>query len=92
MQTCACLFNALLVHVSGARHLLHEPSVSGRASVDFTVLIQRTVVKCLYSRPKMPGSKHKSNGDVAGTTVLFKALYGKIKNVLCFLYFYVFVF
>ena len=40
----------------------------------------------------MPGSKHKSNGDVAGTTVLFKALYGKIKNVLRFLYFYVFVF
>ena len=29
----------------------------------------------------MSGSKHKSSGDVAGTTVLFKVLYCKIKNV-----------
>ena len=29
----------------------------------------------------MSGSKRKSSGDVAGTTVLFKVLYYKIKNV-----------
>ena len=29
----------------------------------------------------MSGSKHESIGDVAGTTVLFKVLYCKIKNV-----------
>ena len=38
----------------------------------------------------MSGSKRKSSGDVAGTTVLFKVLYCKIKNVffilsVCFL-------
>ena len=29
----------------------------------------------------MSGCKHKSSNDVAGTTVLFKVLYYKIKNV-----------
>ena len=37
----------------------------------------------------MSGSKHKSNGDVAGTTVLFKVVYGKIKNVF-FVFMYLF--
>ena len=32
----------------------------------------------------MSGNKHKSSSDVAGTTVLFKVLYCKIKNVLFF--------
>ena len=36
-----------------------------------------------------PGNKHKSNSDVAGGTVLFKAYYYTIKNVF---YFFVFVF
>ena len=32
----------------------------------------------------MSGSKHKSSGDVAGTTVFFKVLYCKIKYVFFF--------
>ena len=38
---------------------------------------ESTVVRYLYFKPRMSGSKQKSSGDVAGTTVLFK-----IKNVL----------
>ena len=45
-------------------------------------------VQYLYFKPRMSGSKCKSSNDVAGTTVLFKVLYCKIKNVL----FFVFVF
>ena len=39
----------------------------------------------------MTGNKHKRGSDVAGTTQLFKVLYGKIKSVyfLCLLVFYV---
>ena len=37
----------------------------------------------------MSGSKHKSSSDIAGTTVLFKVLYFKIK---IFFKLYVFVF
>ena len=33
-----------------------------------------------YFKPRMSGSKRKSSGDVAGTTVLFKVPYYKIKN------------
>lgn len=40
--------------------------------------VERTVVQCLYFKPRMSGSKRKSNGDVAGTIVLFKALYCQI--------------
>ena len=29
----------------------------------------------------MSGSKHNSSGDVAGTTVFFKVLYCKVRNV-----------
>ena len=43
--------------------------------------VQSTVVQYLYFKPRMSGSKHKSSGDVAHTTVLFKVLYCKIKNV-----------
>ena len=32
----------------------------------------------------MSRSKHKSSGDIAGTTVVFKVLYCKVKNVLFF--------
>ena len=45
------------------------------------------VVQYLYFKPRMSGSKRKSSDDVAGTTVLFKVLYSKIKNV-----FFIFVF
>lgn len=40
--------------------------------------VERTVVQCLYFKPRMSGSKRKSNGDVAGTIVLFKVLYCQI--------------
>ena len=34
-----------------------------------------------YLKPRMSRSKHKSSADIAGTTVLFKALYCKLKSV-----------
>ena len=43
--------------------------------------VQCTVVQYLYCKPRMSGRKCKSSGEVAGTTVLFKVLYCKIKNV-----------
>ena len=49
------------------------------------------MVQDLYFKPRMSGSKRKSSGDIAATTVLFKVLYCKmIKNVffifcVCFL-------
>ena len=54
-------------------------------------IVDSTVVQYLYFKPRMSGSKRKSSSDVAGTakkhqllyctTVLFKVLYCKIKNV-----------
>ena len=59
----------------------------------------RIIIKSLYFKPRVSGSKPKSSGDVAGTakrhclmyctTVLFKILYCKI-NI--FSLFFVFVF
>ena len=59
----------------------------------------RIVIKSLYFKPRVSGSKPKSTGDVAGTakrhclmyctTVLFKILYCKLK---IFPLFFVFVF
>ena len=48
--------------------------------------VQGPVVQYLYFKPRMPRSKHKCSSDVAGTTVLFKVLYCKIKNVFFFLF------
>ena len=44
-------------------------------------------MKYLYFKPRMSGSKCKCSSEVAGTTVTFKALYCKIKNVFFFLFF-----
>ena len=51
--------------------------------------VQSAVVQCLYFKPRMSRSKHKSSSDVAGTIVLFKVLYSKIKSIyfLCLLVF-----
>ena len=38
----------------------------------------------------MSRSQHESSGDVAGTTVLFKVLYYKVKNVFFIFCFYLF--
>ena len=46
--------------------------------------VQSTVVQYLCFKPRMSGSKCESSGDGAGTTVLFKVLYCKIKKIfLC---------
>ena len=60
-----------------------------------------TVVQYLCFKPRMSGSKHKSSGDVAGTakkrqllyctTILFKVLSCKIKNVFFILGFVFYV-
>ena len=50
--------------------------------------VESTVVQYLYFKPRMSGSKRKSNSDVAGTTVLFKVLYCKIKKVFMFCLFF----
>ena len=38
-------------------------------------------MKCLYFKPRMSGSQCKGSSEVAGTTITFKVLYCKIKNV-----------
>ena len=49
------------------------------------------VVQYLYFKRRMSRSKHTSSGDVAGTTVLFRVLYCKIKNVF-FIFLFVFMY
>ena len=39
-------------------------------------------VQNLYFKPRMSGTKYKSSSNIAGTMVLFRVLYCKIKNVL----------
>ena len=47
----------------------------------------------LYFKPRMSGSRHKSSGDVAGITVLFKVLHCKIKKMSSlFLVFFFFMY
>ena len=77
-----------LVHISGVCCHMRASSTSGCAFVYFAVVLFR--VQYLYFEPRMSRSERKSSGDVAGTTVLFKVLYCKIKNVffifcVCFL-------
>ena len=77
-----------LVHVSHVHCHMCASSTSGCTLLYSTV--QSTVVRYLYFKPRRSGSKSKSSDDVAGTTVLFKVLYCKIKNVffifwVCFL-------
>ena len=55
----------------------------------FTVLYIEYSSEVSLFEARMSGSKHKSNGDVAGTTVFFKVLYVKIKNVF-FMYFLIY--
>ena len=43
--------------------------------------IQRIAVQRLYFKSRMSRSNRKSRGEEAGTTVLFKVLYCKIKMV-----------
>ena len=79
-----------LVHVSGVHCHVCESSTGGCAFV-YTLLystVYSTVVQYLYFKPRMSGSKRKSNSDVAGTTVLFKVLYCKIKKVFMFCLFF----
>jgi len=94
MYACVCMSS----HVSWFMYLAYIvtcvhplPVVMLLCTLSYST-IQRTVVQCLYLKPRMSGSEHKSNDDVAGTTVLFKVLYCKIKNVsfifLCFLMYY----
>ena len=84
-----------LVHVSGVHCHVRASSTSGCAFVYFTVWYC-TEVQYLYFKPRMSGSKRKSSGDVAGTTVLLKVLSCKIKNVffsfrVCLFFYVLFV-
>ena len=44
--------------------------------------ILSTVGQYLCFKSRMSGSKYKSSGDIGGTTLLFKVMYCKIKNVV----------
>ena len=47
-----------------------------------------------YFKLRISGSKHKSSGDITGSTVLFKVLYHKIKffsYFLCLFFYVLFV-
>lgn len=76
-----------LVHMSGMHcHMAHLLQVAV-----LLCTVENTVVQGLCFKPRMSGSKHKSSGYVAdifkeyqllySTTVLFKVLCCKIKNI-----------
>ena len=76
----------LMIHVSGVHCQVHvSPTSVCRGCVYFTVWYCSTVVQCLYFKPEMSRSKHKSISDVADTTVL----YCEIWNVF-FIFVYLF--
>ena len=74
-----------LVHVSGVHCHMRASSTSGCAFVYFTV---QCCIECssTVSLFQAQDVKRKSSSDVAGTTLLFKVLYCKIKNVLFFVF------
>ena len=77
-----------LVHMSGVLCHVCASSTGGCAFVYFTVqycVEHRSTVSLFQTQDS--GSKCKTSGDVAGTTVLFKVLYCKIKNVFLFFVF-----
>ena len=97
---CSHVQSCKLVHMSSISCLTHVSSTSGCDFVYFMYsTVQSTVVQYLYFQPMISKSKHKSSGDIAGTTVLFKVLYFKkvrlnlqIKNLffiscVCFFYY-----
>ena len=61
-----------LVHVTGVHCHVCASSTSNCGFIYFTVY--GTVVQCLYFKPRVPRSKGKGSGDIAGTTVLCKVL------------------
>ena len=68
----------------------HPLQVAVRLCTSLYSAVESTVLQYLYFMPRMSGSKRRSSSDVAGTTVLFKVLYCKVKNVsfgfcVCFL-------
>ena len=83
-----------LVHVAGVHGHMRASSISACAFVYFTLqyCMQYSSTVSLFQAQEV-GSKCKSRSDVAGTTVLFKVLYCKFKNVsftfLCLFVFYV---
>ena len=83
MRTCVRVSNHVkFVHVSCVHCHVYESSTSGCAFVYFTVqdCIEYSSTVSLFQAQDVR-SMHKSSSDVAGTNVLFKVLYFKMKNV-----------
>ena len=83
MRTCVRVSNHVkFVHVSCVHCHVYESSTSGCAFVYFTVqdCIEYSSTVSLFQVQDVR-SMHKSSSDVAGTNVLFKVLYFKMKNV-----------
>ena len=49
-------------------------------------------MQCLYFKPRVPRSKAKGSGDLAGTAVLCEALPYKINLFLYFVYVFLFLY
>ena len=91
-STGSCAFVYFIVYSTVVQYIYFKPRMSG-----CPLAIRR---KSCY-KPRMSGSKRESSSDVAGTakkyqllyctTVLFKVLYCKIKNVLFFVFYVLFV-
>ena len=85
-----------VVQVSGIHGHTHASSrVAVLLCTSLYSTVQSTGVQSLYFKPRMSRSKHKSSGDATctpkerqllnyTTTVLFKVLFCKLKNILSF--------
>ena len=78
-----------LVHMSGVHCHLRASSTSGCAFVYFIVQYCIDYSSTLYFKPRMSRSKHKSSGDVAGTTYFSRYCAVRLKM---FSLFFVFVY
>ena len=84
MQTCFCMFS----HVSSSclwRTLSHT-CILYKGLCFCVHYCTKYRVQYLYFKLRISGSKHKSSGDITGSTVLFKVLYHKIKIFLFFVF------
>ena len=78
-QKCEHVQSHKLVHLSCRCHVL-APSTRVLFCVLYSILYG-TVMKYLYFKSRMSGSQCKGSSEAAGTTITFKVLYCKIKNV-----------
>ena len=79
-NVCSHVQSYTSVHMSGIPcHVPVSSTVVVASCILLCSTIESTVVQYLYFKSRMSRSKHKSSGDIVGTTVLFKILYCKVQ-------------